>query len=189
MGDLAQWLTTLAQTHKLVYLIAHADDGVIWGKHGASGMQLSVDYFPQGQLALRATTLHTARLFAAHAEILLWRDGDEWAARIIEDRANPVETEHAASTDELPAFAAVEVIDEDYLLWGNQVEAAVSGAPFLQVSEGKQGIVHAPPISVAPEAQDAARLQVRHYLRADGSGAVRMVASRLRSVEDPKGAK
>jgi hypothetical protein len=63
---------------------------------------------------------------------------------------------------------------------------------FIQVVEGAQGIVHAPPIAYpptgAPEPRRRARLHVRHYLEADEAGVVRIARSRLVALIGPEGA-
>src|SRR5262249_16673186 len=77
-GDLRAWLVEQARgdTGKLGlrWLLAHSDDGVIWGKLRDDGqLYLSSDVFPVRGLSLHSATLQQARLFGEHAELLIWR--------------------------------------------------------------------------------------------------------------------
>jgi CRISPR-associated protein (TIGR03984 family) len=120
--------------------------------------------------ALRAATLQQARLFAPHAEMLLWRDGDNaWHARLIRDLPSDESTAAAAWHD---AF------DEPQLLWGTHGRHLPGG--FTLLADGAQGLRHAVPMALPLGLGGAAtppRLVVRHYLNTDGFA--RVVASRL----------
>lgn len=175
-ADLRAWLEEYAarDAHKLNFqwLLAHCDDGVIWGEVRADGLHLSCDQsaFPVRGLALRAETLQQARLFGEQAELLIWRGPqDLWHATLRRDE--PGKTH--------------EVIDEHQLLWGYdpmlEGKAPINRDDFVQLREGSQGIVHAPPLgqSAFPTEMQRATLLVRHYLSEDDSGVVRITHSRL----------
>ena len=75
---LMAWLTEQAGDYELTTLLAHADDGVIWGKFD-QGWQLSSANFPDNSPPLRLETLQGCRMFAETAEVYLWRDEqDKW---------------------------------------------------------------------------------------------------------------
>lgn len=173
-GDpLVAWLEEQASGKGLRWLLAHADDGVIWGKvdggrlvtakHAARGHPEAEAICPE----LRKETLQQARLFGAGGEIHLWRDGGAgWRARFIRDarEGEPAKWE--------------EVYDEPQLLWGG-TEGAISLADgFTLVCEGSQGLRHALPLPLPGNGTKAfPRLVVRHYLSKNGPA--RVVASRL----------
>src|SRR5947199_5744016 len=94
LGEVRPWLQKQAADHHLPWLLAHADDGVIWGRldggrlvtsfEAAAGDGGALGVCPE----LRTVTLQQARLFGPAAELLLWRDGGgRWQARLIRDCA------------------------------------------------------------------------------------------------------
>jgi CRISPR-associated protein (TIGR03984 family) len=170
--DLRAWLTTQAITYKLNCLLVHCDDGVIWGELRDNILALSCDQaaFPKAGLDLRWETLQQARLFGEMGEMLIYPGSQGWQAKIRRDDIGTL----------------VEYIDDPYLLWGNrQMPGTMLQHGFLQIAEGSQGIIHAPPIHKAPTDRERARLCVRHYLGADEAGMVRIVASRLMKLVGP----
>jgi len=171
--DLRAWMITQANAHTslgLRWLLAHCDDGVIWGEYASGQLKLSCDQgaFPvRGGLALRGETLQQARLFGEHAELLLWRRSQvQWNVTLRrDDRGNQAE-----------------IIDEGHLLWGyvRDGEIPLRNGGFVQLSEGAQGIVHAPPLGdTTPTEMQRASLKVRHYLGEDDAGVARITHSRL----------
>jgi CRISPR-associated protein (TIGR03984 family) len=189
LADLRQWLQEQAQTRNLQWLLAHADDGIIWGCIDAQGQlllsrtaleaqqQYNRDYGHENleittalQVCpvLRIETLQQARLFAAHAELLLWRDGDNaFHARLIQDSAT------AEDADWLEAF------DEAWMLWGTHGLPLPHG--FTLWRDGAQGLRHVIPwpMRIDREAQtEPPHLIVRHYLAREEIFA-RVVISRL----------
>jgi len=177
--DLREWLTQQASTlvqataDKSCWLLAHCEDGVIWGDLRDDGtLHLSCEAFPVRGLALRWETLQQARLFGKPSELLLWRGPQGWQATLRrDDQGN-----------------SVEYIDEAHLLWGNRARDSKNG--FMQIVEGSQGIVHAPPIDTTPtgdtKREARARLKVRHYLGEDQAGVARIIASRLVGLLKPE---
>ena len=173
--DPAGWLSNFGRAHAMSTLLAHADDGVVWGRIDDGGLRTARDVFP-GQhsfAVLRAGTVQQARLFGPDSELLLWRGEGAWRARRILDGQG----------------GAVEAYDEWQLLWGTRAEEARDG--FTLVAEGAQGLRHAPPVEVRSElfapaqGRHPLRLQVRHYLETEPeSGLLRVALSRLVRVTD-----
>jgi len=165
------WLEVQARSAGLAYLLAHADDGVIWGRVDEDGtLHSSHDAFPDVSPPLREGTLQQARLFGPGGELLLWRDGDDWRARLAQDA---------------PADGEDCTYDEPQMLWGYRHIDTTDG--FTLVDEGQQGLRHAPPIIAPPGAfapnDRPLRLVVRHYLTPDrDSGLLRVWLSRLLDV-------
>lgn len=168
--DVQAWLLKQAKAYRLTTLLAHADDGVIWGKVTDDVLVTSHDVFGDSPSPeLRAKTLQQARLFGEKAELLLWRATGGWQARLVEDA--PDTGEH---------------YDQPQLLWGNRYVNSRAG--FTLVEEGRQGLRHAPPVYVPKAEFDDERhplcLWVRHYLTTDSkTGVVDVGLSRLVKVD------
>lgn len=159
------WLAEQAREHELRWLLAHADNGVIWGELRVDGLHLSSDAFGPDELRLDWETLQQARLFGAAGELRLWKGPAGWQAYRLRDGAGQ----------------SVEYLDEEHLLWGTRAVEERDG--FTAVVEGSQGILHAPPIRSAPiketKHEARARLKVRHYIHEDEAGVAQIVESRL----------
>jgi CRISPR-associated protein (TIGR03984 family) len=165
-GGLAEWLLAQAPDLGLTTLLAHADDGVIWGRVQGEKLITSHQVFETVSPPLRAETLQQARLFGPRAELLLWRVDAGWGVRVIKDESGE----------------DGEYYDEAQLLWGNLWKQSSDG--FTLVSEGRQELRHAPPVDLASGDFDGERhplrLQVRHYLTTDpGTGLLRVALGRL----------
>lgn len=171
--DLRATLESLAAQQGLTWLLAHCEDGAIWGVMKGGRLALSSEAFPQGGLSLRWEALIQARLFGAVGEVLVWRGPAGWAARLRDDTAGD----------------PVEHIDETQLLWGTASDdPRRTAAPFQELVEGRQGIRHAPPVAGKLRGEERARLLVRHYLAEDkATGVARVVDSRLVAVEPTGG--
>lgn len=169
ISDVREWLRAQAERCGLKWLLAHSDDGVTWGRMDGSQLVTSDAVAPDVSPPLRAPTLQQARLFDEHGELYLWRDADlGWRARLI--RA-PKAGEVAAFTDS---------IDEPQILWGTRADLLPNR--FSLMTDGAQGLRHVVPIEIQgsfSEQTRPLRLWVRHYLREDGNGFVRIAASRL----------
>jgi len=163
----APTLAEQARAYGLRWLLAHADDGVIWGELRTDGLHLSGDAFPEFSPPLRAVTLQQARLFGSQAELLLWKDETGWRARLIRDGAGE----------------SGEYYDETHLLWGDKAEQQQDG--FVLVRQGAEGLRHAPPLP--QEARLPACLQVRHYLAYDPDGQAYITCSRLVTIVNQGG--
>lgn len=157
-----EWLLGKARAYDLRILLAHADDGVIWGRANDDGLHTSHGIAPESP-PLRATTLQQCRLFGPAGELLVWRINDGWRARYVTDT-----TDHSDDT-----------IDEDQILWGSNVETVKDR--FTLVREGSQGMRHAVPIVVSNQQLERhqLRLRVRHYINENIDGEARVTLSRL----------
>ncbi len=169
---LVKWLEKNAEEHKLKYLLAHAEDGVIWGYFKEGELVASGNVFPQ-LAKLRLCTLQQCRIFG---KVMLWKVGESWKARLIKD-------EHLSKED---------YICEKQILWGTQQEGEFK-PDFTLVSDGSQGLKHAVPLTNIPFSQNKnnlyrpIRLIVHHYIDYDdNSGVARICLSRL---VDLRGAK
>lgn len=152
------------------WLLAYADDGVIWGKVENGQVLTSWDvvvgtkhesYCPP----LREVTLQSARLFNENGEIMVWRDAQTgaWRGRMIYAVDEPSDFSHA--------------LDEQYLLWGNRAEAITDD--FTLLRDSGQGLRH-----IVPLATDTVpALRVRHLIKRDDKGFARITASRLVALE------
>ncbi len=163
------WLQNQAAAYKLEWLLAHADDGIIWGELREGKLVTSDEVAPDVSPPLRAETLQQVRLFSERGELLLWRDGDnQWHARLLRQTTN----------GELPDFT--EAIDEPQMLWGTQGEH-ITG--FTSLREGEQGFRHVVPMQLPlighHKETKPPLLWVRHYVGDDDTGFTRIIASRL----------
>ncbi|MEG4322516.1 MULTISPECIES: CRISPR-associated protein Csx19 [unclassified Microcoleus] len=171
ISDLRKWLESQAQNYQLKYLLAHGDDGAIWGEFRGQGYQLVTsgddDVFPK-LAKLRLCTLQQCRIFSKKAEVMLWKVGQNWKARLIKD-------EHLSEQD---------YICEKQILWGTQQEGE-SKQDFTLVSDGSQGLKHAVPLINIPFSKDKKnlyrpiRLVVHHYIDYNDSEVARIYLSRL----------
>jgi CRISPR-associated protein (TIGR03984 family) len=171
-GDLAQWLSDQARQHGLATLLAHADDGVIWGKVVHGELLLSGRFFARTLPLLRPDTLQQARLFGPRAEMLVWRD-PAWHARLIEDTDGP---------------GTGLSYDEAQWLWGDH---ALEECPrFTLVGEGHEGMCHAVPLAREEIPFEPAengswhplRLGVRQYLQQGKDGMWVVAQGRLTGI-------
>lgn len=157
--ELLRWLSEQAQAHALPYLLAHADDGIVWGRRGPDGsLTFPGSRFKGVGAALRLVTLQQARLFGPQSELFLWRTQDGFAASLRTDASLPSDTYLETQT---------------YVLWG---EAQATSGGFTLMHEGQQGMRHAIPLELPTKARAA--LAVRHYVAFD-HGQAYIAASRL----------
>jgi len=168
--NLRDWLEGKAQQHNLRYLLAHAEDGVIWGHFSQGGLITPtepIDLFPKYKFAkLRSLTLQECRIFSKDGgEIHLWRKGKEWRYHFTED-------------DQYE-----EKIEERQILWGTHGEKNEQYG-FTLLRDGSQGLRHAVPFTdIEIEANQKlvkpVRLVVYHYITYDDAGVARISHSRL----------
>ncbi|RIK82026.1 TIGR03984 family CRISPR-associated protein [candidate division KSB1 bacterium] len=164
------------------FLLAHADDGVIWGKWTNGAIYTSHEIAPNISPPLLGKTLQQAFIFGAKSEIRLFRDElGEWTAREI---SNP-----ASTTD---------YIIEWQILWGSEVVQmkpqvdALLRNEFTHVRDKRQqGLDQVLPIPITQaeldiEPADKAkrpRLLVHHFIEYnDCTGEARIGLSRLVNV-------
>lgn len=161
--DINEWLNKQAEEYQLKFLLAHAEDGVIWGKF-KDGKLLTADsvfdFLPQ----LRLFTLQQCRAFGETSEVMLWQTDEGFKARLIQDEKD------------------TELIPENHILWGTQADKILGD--FTLVSDGSQGLRHAVPLTDIEFDKNQKlyrplRLSVHHYIDYDDSGVARIELSRL----------
>lgn len=159
------------------WLLAHADDGVIWGRWSDGNIITAHEVAPEISPKLRLITLQQAFIFGKQDEVRLWRDDDSqttrWRARRLCDGE------------------AADVLDELQLLWGSEVVKwpdGYDGKGFTRVCEKKSnyGMDHVVPIEVSQDDLEQRRLKllVRHFITYDKqTGEARITLSRLAGLE------
>jgi len=183
-SDLPAWIEDRARKYNLQWLLAHADDGVIWGRAGNGTLVTSREAAEGDEEALgvcpplRLVTLQQARLFGDKGELMLWKGGDRrFRARLIRK---------AGDTGDDPDWT--EGFDEEQMLWGSTGRRLKHDFFFWR--EKAEGLRHALPfrrgrfLEAEQENPPPPRLCVRHYL--NRRGAARVVASRLVTFEPNK---
>lgn len=178
--DPAGWFAGHSDNCRRALFLAHADDGVIWGRLQDNCLVTSSELFESFKVSppLRAVTLQDAYLFSEIGEVRVWRmEGGFHACRITDTN-----DESAAS------------YDEAHILWGTRAEDRESG--FTLLADGRQGLRHAVPLNVPASSFDEKsqyrplRLFLRHYLANDRDGCTRVYLSRLLGLRhEPKGKK
>lgn len=172
---LQEWIKAQAiSEHQLNYLLAYADDGVIWGRFENSELKTadSVDGKKGNLPTLRLDTLQQCRIFGTEGEVFLWRVGEAWKTRRI---SKSWEKSYLDSDD---------YVIENQLLWGSTFDEQKEGFTFLK--DGSQGLRHAVPIMEGIELdsennlKNPVRLIVHHYIDYDpDDGTGRIFLSRL----------
>lgn len=173
-ADVFAWLEARMQDG-LPFLLAHADDGVVWGKLVEQKLITSRD--AAGESAreisplLRGITLQQAFVFGPSGEVRLWRDDSGWQCY------------QCSSADEL-AFASPSLPDEWQVLWGTKViNEGDTKYGFTHIHEARQqGLDHIVPVQVSEQQlrERRLRLQVRHFIERDpDTGEARLSFSRL----------
>jgi CRISPR-associated protein (TIGR03984 family) len=171
--ELRAWLEEQVETHaslNLQWLLAHADDGVIWGVV-RDGALITFASVPDVSPPLRLETLQQVRLFSSQGELMVWRDGDNfWNARLLCE----------VQADEDAAW--FEAFDEPQMLWGTHGQHFGN---FTLLRDGAQGLRHAVPQHLPLEENGKTTpplLWVRHYLAEEDFA--RVEASRLLRLGD-----
>jgi len=169
------WLLAQAKQHNLEFLLAHSHDGVTWGRFLDGALRTSDEVLPLSP-PLRFDNLQQLRAFGADAELLLWRDGEQWRCHLLADNQPGLE-----------AWPE----DDFQLLWGTRVDPDNSNNDvFTVVSEGRHRLsAHAVPLRHSDITFDEEhmkrplRLRIRHYLETGDDGFCRIVASRLAGLD------
>ncbi len=162
-ANLKDWLETQAQQHQLIYLLAHADDGVIWG-HFHQGHLRTSNRVLRESPPLHIETLQQCRIFGQEGEILLWKADGSWKAGLITN-------------------ADTEIIEEKQLLLGTRGKIHASEG-FTVLWDGAQGLKHAVPftqieLQASQKLAQPLHLVVHHYIEYDKDGLARVTLSRL----------
>lgn len=153
------------------WLLAHCDDGVIWGERRQSGWCLSSSAFPEVSPPLVRSRIQELRLFGRDCELLLWRTGDGLRGRWLTDAI------HDGAT------GALSPKDEIILLLGNRA-VGPSQDGFTLVAEASGSCQAVPLLCNDSEFRDGRnwplRLRLRHFFSSDPySGVVRVSATRF----------
>ncbi|BAZ32924.1 hypothetical protein NIES4074_54320 [Cylindrospermum sp. NIES-4074] len=161
--DINKWLEEKAKEYQLKFLLAHAEDGVIWGEF-KDGKLLTADSAFDFLPKLRLFTLQQCRAFGETSEVMLWQTDEGFKARLIQDEKN------------------TEFITENQILWGTQADKICGD--FTLVSDGSQGLRHAVPLTDIEFDKNQKlyrplRLNVHHYVDYNDSGVARIDLSRL----------
>ncbi|MEH2030746.1 MAG: CRISPR-associated protein Csx19 [Nostoc sp.] len=178
-NDLREWIKQKVQSseYNLKYLLAYAEDGVIWGYFDSEGNLITPtepeELFPQCKFPLfRYETLQQCRVFGDSEEIMFWRTEDGLKAILIKDNQD------------------TEFIPEQHILWGTQAEQVRD--KFTLVSDGSQGLRHAVPLlsiefNKTEKLYRPLYLVVRNYIDDDPkTGLARIYLSRLVSIKSRK---
>jgi CRISPR-associated protein (TIGR03984 family) len=169
--DIVTWLQTQMSDGQPL-LLAHADDGVIWGKlmNGklVTSSETEKDDANKVSPPLRGITLQQAFVFGPEGEVRLWRDDAEWQCH------------RFRIADEI---AFVGHIDEKQVLWGTKVLPEKTQHGFTYIRERRQqGLDQVVPVEVDDRqlGERRLRLHVRHFIeRDDETGEARIAFSRL----------
>ena len=145
----------------IAWVLAHADDGVIWGRVEDKQLLLRGQCLSRSRSRVAADDVTAGSTLRASRRAITWRDGDKFHIRRIMDGEKTPDNTLSLET---------------YWLWGTQAVGSAGGFKLLE--DGAQGLHHAPPISALGEGQRLALL-VRHYLAYDAEGRTRIAASRL----------
>lgn len=168
--DLIGWLEAQPAPGPTGWLLAHAENGVIWGRVADGKLKLATG-INQSAPVLCLDTLIEARLFGERAEVRLWRANNGWRACCLEDQVG-----------------AGDSFDEFHRLWGIRSNGSQDG--FTVLHEPGVGVTHTVPIPVTEDAFAPAHsgfdtyrpllLTCRHYLDYDQkTGEARIAATRL----------
>jgi CRISPR-associated protein (TIGR03984 family) len=163
---LKQWIEVQQKVYQLKYLLAHAEDGVIWGKF-KEGQLVTAEQLWDRSPRLQPDTLQQCRIFGEQAEVMLWRKEKGWQARVIQEKQQDIDC----------------LIIEKQMLWGNKIEK--KDDEFTLLTDGQQGLRHAVPITEIPISQEKpipkrlVYLHVKHYIEHDDVGIAFIRYSRL----------
>ena len=166
--NVREWLAEQMNENKLTFLLAFADDGVIWGRmdggllviaHEASQKDDKKNY-----TQLRGKTLQQAYVFSDKMEVRLFRDEmGKWKALNIEDEG--------------------EIITESQILWGDKLDEEKKQPThpgFMRLLAERKGI----PPQIVPykagfDATKCVRLEVHHMVKYNEDGEAYVELSRL----------
>ena len=181
-GDrISDWLESMSSAHDFRWMLAHADDGIIWGRFDQGRLVLSSDAALGDSEAeavcppLRTITLQRLRAIGQNAEVYLWRDGGEFKGRLIKNR----------SSSDGSVSSLSRCIDEKHILWGTTARELKD--EFSLLTEEGLGIKQVIPLKHNGSLRGdrvTPRLHVRQYLEQDAdTGAVRILTGRLVDLE------
>ena len=163
------WLEEQANkdNRNLMYLLGHAEDGVIWGRFEQGKLTTAETIFYQPNFnvdipTLRLPTLQQCRVFGQNGEVLLWRIS-----------ARKFRWRFIGNLEE-------DKISESQILWGTHGKKQDN---FTLLWDGSQGLKHAVPFTDIALNGDKlinlVRLLIHHYITYDDAGVARIALSRL----------
>ena len=170
-SDPAGWFSGHCVQGREALFLAHADDGVIWGRRQDNRLTTSSQLFQRysPSPSLRAVTLQDARLFCETEEVRVWRsEGGLQACRLTD-----------VFNERFDSF------DEEQILWGTRIEDIDRKHGYTLVADGRQGFRHGVPINIPAscfgdgQGYRPLRLTLRHYLTYSKDGCARVYLSRL----------
>ncbi len=163
------------------WLLAHCDDGVVWGRYDTTqgNWMLSSGPFPNISPELREDNLQQLRLFGEDREVLIWRAENDFQGRILQDEEDPDEEELHPQIEARILVGDRRLVDpkDNFTLVGDAAGSR-HAVPICCKAEDfeKQGRPYWP-----------LRLEVKHYLTQDqDTGVVRVTTSRLVKVYNIK---
>lgn len=151
-----------------MWMLAFADDGIIWGRVSDGTLRTSPDHGDWRCPRLRPRTLWRLHLFGESGELRMQRAGNEFRAEWLAEDADP----EASYLDELRLLIGQEVPTPGEALPGPP-------EPDFVLARGMAGEIHTPPLSL-PEMRRRSALRVRHFLHADpDTGMLRVHDTRI----------
>lgn len=162
------------------WVLAHCDDGVVWGLRSKDGWALSSGSFKELVAAITHSNVQQLRLFGSSSEILIWRSGANGADGVYRGR---ILRDVAFDTERAPFEESVVLVGDRLLHPQTSLEERNRENPFSLVGDAT-GSCHAVPLSCEErhfrENRWPLRLDIKHYLEEDkDTGALRIAASRL----------
>jgi len=169
--ELKSWFENQESIGSQAWFLAHAEDGVVWGRVDDGEFVLSTEAFPSTSPELRAITLIEARLFGELGQVHIWQqDGVFQGCRMMDQ------------------IGTGDAFDEEHRLWGTQ--SVTTHNRFTLISDGREGLEHAVPLEVSNDLFQSAGeryrpvlLRTRHFIDYDPVGQAYISASRLVCVD------
>ena len=163
-----------AEARDTCWLLAHCDDGVVWGKRGRNqgGWELSHVPFPNISPRLSEENLQQIRLFGSQREVLIWRTDNGFRGRVLAD------------TDRITEKSLRPKVEMHILVGNRLLKGPVDGFSLIGDARGTRHAVpivcHANDFRVGERTRWPLRMKIRHYLtQEEDTGIVRIAASRL----------
>jgi len=162
-GDLRSWLTRV-WPFGAAWLLARADDGVIWGMIANGELRVGGDERPGEVRPLRRETVQDLKVFSPEGELRLWRRDAELRAALV------------TTADAPPGQHFVTAEDRSFPLLGSPDNGQQPGS--FSRYRGGAGQQHFVPVFDLPPLW----LDARFYYAATDSGVLRMFEYRLLSL-------
>jgi len=167
--NVREWLTKQMKENNITFLLAFADDGVIWGRMDNGSLVIAHETTQKEErknyTELRGKTLQQAYAFSDKMEVRLFRDElNAWKAWKIEDEGEII-------------------IKESQVLWGDKLDEDKNQPThpgFMRLLAERKGI----PPQIVPikddfDATKCVRLEVRHMVKHNDDGEAYVELSRL----------